>query len=1232
MNRVRWSVFLLGIVALSCCLFGAQEHYPRVWENDSWLESSPYAECFFGRLFVGDSEMADDALEALLNQSIPTFQDRLEEIDLRGLLNNCEEPDSNLLNAIKYREYAGDVVLDLEEVVSGLVLKQAVDIWTYPEEWALCVNYSLAALEERGANLNSINEEYAAERQKFMDGGACGEGYVGAGTEYCGMGEIDVVCDYTNMTEDIPRFDWYYDCVTKHDIAIGNMSDNLWEIRKAYIDMELLCDQTIVEITARQGAAEGVMAELGSEELDHIYKSAEGNAGTGALGLGNEYSRLVGIMEVADDAALSAGFGHTHKGETGWMEKCLMDGGTAIGAYIEILDSTIIEDAEEIVNSRAKEAHLALVDAIVAEDKLGVAGISVLETAKEECEEGDDVDSPLGERFDAYSKCILHAQLAMESAEEGEDVINAQRETDLSQIEDIIGRAKKDGIDVLNEERMLSALSATNEPDYLGIIEGIREGILAKAEYKYPKLEEERMELLSWISMKEESFGYLGTWLEKEECYTHDELDYMCALGNLMDIQESYEEIRADIEANKDVFVGERMLIEYSQQIGVVELDAKSEVYLYVEASNPLPFSAEGVVLDITTDFDFRKVDILEGSGNVSVVLGNRDGIEIHLSEIGAKETQMIVFRREEIVCRITDYEETAYGDDEGGATVLQEAEAYCNYPVEGLILGEPFGIEGKATLDGIRADVDSLGKISKTVGEGKHEIVVESYDYGAYNVDREVSFVSSLGTETSVELFFVFHPQRDLEYITFSSKEGGKDLSGLEVFGYTGERIENKKIIGNSTIFFKVKGLMEGREAKVRVSYGISDLESFVNEVIQEYDQENLTASEEDLLEDAKSSTFTGDYPEAYASLEELRGLLEKREKEHTKALEKDSEIREKISARISILESALSLAEKFGVDNGYITEMEARLGELRESLETEVPEDALVGPLEGIDLGWEKKEVTKVSKELLSLENGLKSRWIELGARDLEMEEIIEDIESKNSQFSGTLDFEDAIGAFHLIDLGEQRLRELEGEHEAEMEKKRGELEGYVTQAYEILSGYEKEYGAADGTHLESLFPMSPDGIKKELKEISSSGDFEGGVEKTVDIISSMEGISVLLEEEGQRLEEEVLTLYAGSKNEMVKEDSEIVLASLEKARAYRNEGEYVLAIQSLETGLAKLENLEKGENGILVLAVTGLLILGVIGLYLANDKLPKGILPNKLIGGDKTARKYRKLKRER
>ncbi|MBN2122430.1 hypothetical protein JW721_05260 [Candidatus Micrarchaeota archaeon] len=1106
-----------------------------------------------------------------------------------------------------------------------------LDVWTYPGEWTLCVNYSLLALEERGTTLNSINDEYGAERQKFIDGGACGAGYAGAGTEYCGMGEVDVMCDYSNMTEDIPRFDWYYDCILRHNAAIGIMADKLVEIEDAYTDVELLCDQTVVEITARRGAAEGAMAELESEELDHIYKSAEESASATALGLGNEYARLVEIMELADDAALSAGFGHTHKGETNWMEKCLMDGGTAIGAYNEILDSTVLEEAEEIVNSRGKEAHLALVDAAVVEDNLGDAGRSVLETAKKECEEGDDVDSPLGERFGSYSKCLLHAQLAIESAEGGEDIITAQRETDLGLVEGILDRAKKDGIDVLNEERMLSALSATNDPDYMGIVEGIREGVLAKAEYKYPNLEAQRSELLSWISMKEGSFGYLETWFEKEECYTRGELDYMCALGSLLDIQDSYEEIRADIEANKDVFVGERMLVGYSQQIGIVELDEKSEVYLYVEASNPLPFSAEGVVLDITTDFDFRKVDILEGSENVSVVLGNRGGIEIHLSEIGAKETQLIVFKREEIVCRIVEYEETAYGDAYGGAAVLQEAEAYCNCPVEGLVLGEPFEAGGKVALNGIEVEVNSLGGMDKSMGEGKHEIAVESYDYGAYNVDREVAFVSSLGTETAVELFFIFHPQRDLEYITFSSNEAAKDLEDLEIFGYTGERIEDKKVIGNSTIFFKVKNLVGGRDAKVRVSYEISDIEGFVKEAIQEYSQEDLTASEESLLEDARSSTFIGDYPEAYSSLEELRGLLEKRGKEHTNALEKDAEIREKISSRITELESALSFAEGLGVDNGYVTEIEARLGELHDSLETEVPEGATVGPLEAVDLGWEKKELTKISKELLSLENKLKSRWLELGAHDLEMEEIIEDVESKNSQFAGTLDFEDAMEAFYLIEMGEGRLWELEKEHEAAMEGKRLELGEYVNQAYGLLIGYEEEYSAADGTHLESLFPRSPSELKKELKEISSSDDFEEGILQTTEIISSMEKLDTVLEEEGKRLEEEVLALYANIKEELPEADSESVLRSLEAARAYRSEGEYVLAIKSLETGISKLENFEKEESGILVLAITGLLILGVIGLYLANDKLPEGILPQKFIGGKKEGKKYRKLKRE-
>jgi hypothetical protein len=1226
MDTIRWSVWAAIFLILSCSSFAAMDHYPRIWENETWIEENPNTGYFWILLMgnMGEQEEWED----FLNRDIPTFQDGLEEMRLGELREGRGYGDPLLEEAFIYGGWASEISR------GGLIAnpKQSWDMWSYPGNWMNCINYSLGYLEGLGTQLNGKRNEFKSEQAKFYLGGACDSDYVGYGQEYCTPVAPDASCDYSGMFEWIPEFDWYYGCVQEHYDAIDQTDAMIAEINWSYHAVELLCEETAGEAATKKEAVITRMGEFGDAELDHIYKSASGEGGSEAEGLGRAYEELVEMQEMADDAQVSAAFGQKNAGKNQWMKKCIMDGAVAIAAYDAILDSDILEEAEAIVEERGEGAHLALSEAEAMKDQMGILAKGELELARTACKNGDAVDTALGIRFEEYSKCILYSQIAMESASGGEDVVAAYRGKDVERVQDLINRAKIDGIDVFNEERLLAGVNAINDPGYLEVLENIEESVLAKAEAKYGYLPKKREELKWWVSLSENVISNLDTWFEHEACYGADgELDYLCALGSLKEMSKAYWDIENEILQNKDAVVQGALYVEYGERVGVVQVDEAGEAYLYVDISNPLPFSGEDVVVEISTDLDFRKIDIVEGSEDVTVVMDKGSkGIELHISEIGALEGKEIVFKKEEIICRTKAYEETAYGDTTGGASVLQEMKINCAYPVEGLILAD--GIEeGKISLNGMEIGKNSLGRIDRELPAGTHEITVESYDYGAYNVDREVSFVSTVGLDTNVELFFIFHPNRDLEYVTFSSVEEGKDLDSLSIFGYTGERIQDKKIIGGNTIFFKVNGLIEGRDARVRVSYEISSLEEFVDNAILEYSYgQDLTDSEGGLLEEAKMAAFEGQYEEAYKTLEKLRGLVEKREKQHMGAIEKHEKIKEKIQERISTLEEALAIADGLGLENSYVNEMEARLEELRDALETEVADDALVGPLESFDLGWEKKELTKISKELLSQETDLKEEWVDLGTESAEMEGIVSDIESKNSEFGGSLDFGDAMGAFSLLEEGRGVLEQVNEENEISDAAQKEELDGKIEDAYGVWEGYNREYAIADGTHLESFFPKTPKEISKELEELSETEEYSSGVEDADGLVEEMEETLELLREEGIRLEESVVSLYSASEDGMGEGDSEFVLREIEDARAYRASGDYALSIQSLERAMDRIENFEGEDNGILVLAITGLLILGVIGLYLARDNIPKDILPQ-IAGKKKPKREYRTLKRE-
>ncbi len=1217
---------LVGLVSIS---YAASEHYSRPWENTTWIGENQYAEDFFGIDVIYTEEALTEEQkflrEVIFNDTLPSLQESLEEIRITQVNHEILDAgleDTAVAAAVTYKKNADDLASSMwyDHIGFGIVR-----IISYNDYWKATAGHSLLALEGYASTVNQKRSEFEQWREKLDYAGICDDDYIGGSIQYCEMPLEDVECDYSEIWEDIPGFTWYYGCMHEHWDAIAALGVKVHGIEISYNETVDLCEDGWVEAGERKGLAEKKVLEMQTEELDKIYLSSYGEGNSGALGVKGTYEEILGIIKVADASYLEAK--NANDGDNKWLKDCILGSGNAIAGYELIIQSAIVEEAEIVVEEYRGDAWETLEEANDLENEMGELGKSRLGTARNACEGGDSATT-LGKRFENYGKCIKYSNMAMEAVEEGEGVIEAYLDAEIVWLEGFLVKAEIDGIDTHSERAQKSVLDATRPANYAEIIENIEESILAKAEHKYGDLTEKRAELKSYISLGGEQFAHATTWFTPETmevCYSGDNLDYSCALGHLRKMQEEYADIEEKLWEQKDVLVKSSLIVDEQHSWAIPTLDEPSEVYLYVDITNPTKFSAEDVVVEISTDFEFRKIDLVYGADEVRMVTPSTDKIEIYLMEILPGATVHLEFAKEEIVCRTKKYEETAFGDSEGGATVAQTLTVDCEYAVGGLVLGEEFNAD-EITVNGLEIG-GTDGRIPMALAKGIHIVEIDSYDYDAYDVEREVSFMSTIGQITKVELFFNFEPNRDLDYIAYSSVEEGKDLDKLKVFGYTGEKITDKKPMGESTVFFKVHDLIEGKETKVRVAYEISDLEDYMNQQILYYTGLNLTAEEEAILSQAKNHLLLDEDIGAYQKLEELRSVVEKREKTQSKVLEKHEKLKEKLEVKVAALEKAVSLADGFGLDNSFVREIRSRLEELKNALEMEVEPGALIGPLESFDLGWEKREITKISKELLKLEKGVKEGWAELGIEDKGVETAVEEIEQKNSKFSGSLDFEDAMEAFYALSVAENALDQL-NENEATSDAANNSmLESRIDDAYDLLGTYTREYEEADETHLEGLFPFKPSEASKVLKEASGTVDYLAAIEDVEMLIEDMQDTLDLLEDEEKRTEENVESLYYEVKDDMGETDAAFVEAAIQNAKMYAEKGEYTRAIKSLEDGIRRLQTFEKKQDGLLVLALTGLLVLGIIALYLLRDHIPKDLLP-KIHEKEK---KYKRLKRE-
>ena len=1224
--RILALFVLIGMVGLS---YAALENYPRPWDNSTYLSGSSDFSAFWGLLEMSYdySSLDEDELDELENVLgvLPDFQASLEQFQLERL--KQESGDENFTEAIYWKNTAEEMRWEISASHSydpTAVVMLAVDITLYPSAWGACVDSSFLSLEGYGKEVNTQRKLFEFWRGKIEYGGACDEEYVGRNIEYCELVLEDVECNYSGVWNSVPDFGWYPGCVEEHWNTSASLAEKVLEIETAYNDTVDSCEDAKAIASTKQNAAQSKFEEIESQKLEKIYPSGSGEVSSGAIGILGCYQEIQDKMAQGDQAlalAKNADIG----ADVGWIKDCTMGTSNAIAAYDEVIQSNILIETEEVVRASREDAWGSVNQLEEKRDQLNELGEERLGSAISFCKKGDS-SVILGERFEDYQECIRYVKLAEGNLGEAKDPIaEAQLTASLAWLEDFFAKADADGVDTYVAKLQYAILKENGIYD-AGLIENIKKTVLNDAENLYGDLPGKRRFLKNTVAMGGAEFAYLNSWFDVgEECYSGDELDYSCALGRLREMEESYSDIEEDIEGKKSVLGQNSVVVSDWLTWEIPTLDEKSEIYLYVEVANPTNFDSENIEVEIPTDLSFRKIDLVSGEEHVRMVNPQKNKIEIYLTDINASETIHLIFKKEEIVCQTQDYEVSALGDSEGGATVTETLDIDCKYAVGGLVLGEMWDAQ-EITVDGLGLEVGDTG-VDRELSKGKHTLIIQRYDYDAYEVEREVSFVSTIGQTTKTELFFNFEPNMDLDYIAYSSIEEGKDLNDLDVFGYTGEKISDKKIMGESTIFFKVYKLVEGKEAKVRVTYEISDLEDYVSQELLHYSSLNLTAQENSILNEAKNYLLVDEDVEAYKKIEELRSVVEKRAKTHNSLLSKHEKLKEKIAAKICSLESALALAQELGIGNAYVSEMSARLDELESVVESKVDETALTSPLETVDMGWEKKELTKISKELLSLEQELKERWAETGIEDEELFAAIESVEQKNSRFAGTLDFDDAILAFKEVEDGEGVLEVLEENSALEASANNALLQEKILGAEDLLESYCREYEEADGTHLEGIFLVKPSQITKELTELSKSGDYSKVIEEVEGLNNKMSGTLDTLEENEALLEENVETLYYELKDQMNELDSEFVNAAIQNAKTYAARGQYVQAIKSLEDALLKMESLEESDDGIIILAVTGLLVLGIIGLYLLRDQIPKDILPLR----EKEERPYKKLKRE-
>ncbi len=1227
---ILWGVLAFALLSFGFC---AQEEYVRPWEDNGWVATNEHImDLGLWEVWYVLEPTANISRMDALGLMMP-FHESLEESEVEELHSECETPScsskGSLGTAVRYKQWAEEAKGYTEMGVSAPVMGAvpgamvsyesiyAWNLYSYVGNWKGAMGNMLDAVGEEGAQVNANQLVLKELMGKLENTGICSPGYAGPGAGICFETFDDVACNSSGLWDSVPDMGWYPDCMRMHWEASASLQAKYLNASTQWNSAMDQLEVLAVETGVRESEARDWVEELKLQRLDRIYLSAETTDISGVVSIRDDY---YGIMRDYSEASnLMAGGGDSGTRTYGWYKNrydALLE---AAGLFESVAESSeaLMLNAEEVVGEAEGEAKFELA-AVSGEGQVTERGQTFLQMAAAACAYGD-AESLLGTKFEKYMECRMYAGMAGAGMDIG---AQAEYAATLAEAEDAVASAERDGLDVFMEKALLQVVKERKPANSVSILRGITDGLVEKAELAYAELPGERGELWAQIAAGGSGLAFLGTWMEGEECYVGDELDYACALGMLKTIEESYEEIGNEITLRAAEVVGNSLIVEYYETCTAASLHENSFYGLVVKARNPLDLGAENVLFEVPAGAEIGKIDAVDGEEQIRLLVYEDGAATVQLYNISPHETMLLEFSKEYAPCAISGIETISIGDGVGGARTTETVDLRCSIDVDALYVGE--NIE-RAFLDGKSYKIKD-GMLRASIAKGKHELVLEYKTENAYRLVKNTEVISTVGTKTTVSYMIDIIPSIDLDSVPVWVDEREKAPERIEAMSYTGERISNKQDSGDGLLYFEIRSLEEGVPAKVRIRYEFSNISGYIMDRITEANEVDLSGDAQIYFENATESYSIGDYAGALAALEEMETQVEKEAKERAKIISKHEKLYDEILKKAEELGGAVSAAENLGLKNSYVSEMCARAGYLEEMLLEELAPAATVSPLEDVDMGWEGKELTKIQKYLKDGETKLKKEWMATGVDDANLSRAIEVLEEGNAFFSGTMRFEDGISAMDALAKAQVALDAVKVGKMARVEEDQELLSRMIDEAEELADDYEEERNSLPRGHrLVSTFQKSPSWVKERLESLSRSDDVEDAISEVSDLKAEMGSVLGFLKRESERMLDDVEGIYESSWGGIGEKEQNEIWGIIQTGKDYYQKKEYAKAIVAAESALEMIGENEGDGGGLLVLGVTALLVIGVVAFLLLGKSGLGGLGKKK--GGVKRLKKIEK-----
>ncbi len=1092
----------------------------------------------------------------------------------------CQE----ILTGFRSFEFFQFVVTELLKDYGLGPLSSCIDYGVYwKETMSNSVDALILSIKKVDSELKLSTETFA----KTQQAGICEEDYSSAGKEECILASshlfnaqnlystLDTKANEINQKTrvQLPSLNTYQETLT----SIWSSDGILSELNKANsFSLSALSkseDEYYSLLQDFESLRKNVQEKLNELSKHNLQKIKETKTTTEFLD-DTEFLQIYQRFEEAKDSFLHSvelyekGSKHFKRKSDNYLKESLnslQEGHSSILSANYEFDN-LKSAAISIIGSKREDA----MEAIGSMNESGSESSDSAEKARNFFEEGEKSRS-LGDQFEFYTRAIIYASLAKTKRIDSNILILFN--TKKQEVEDLLKRSKMDGVNVNYEETLFSFINSREKIEDLELLNNMENSIYESAELMYGTLVAQRNELLVQIQLGKDETADLASHIHKYDTYFFsDSLNYPKAIGNLKAIQSDFFDTDLELQKSKKKIVSSGLTSETSFFVDAVELDVPTDIQLEIFLKNNYGYSAEDVAvhLDLPTDIVFFRTDILNGSENIGSFLQSGRKLNLGLKSVPSFYRDLIILQKPVILAYTTKYSKEVIGHGDATATSLE-------------VINFELDIDSSLNLVG---KVDGLDYKKQNLKKGQHKLEREQTLFDVFSINYTNYITSNIGLNSVLYYDLVLSPNVDMDSATiYISRDPNEKIKSMKVSSITGEKVKEKKDLGNGIYSVVLENLVNGREAILRVQLEIDNSSSYISDQLSLLQNQELDADLLTQLNNAEHRYNNGDIDSSLKEIQKIKNELEKRKLDEISYKRELNKTIEDAVVKISLYEKIIQDAKNQNISDPSID----FILEKKLELETIITNGSLE-QLKSFDYSWEKREISQIKKQSLDEYNKLKKLYLILHSEEDHLFSIFEDVYNRLAISNDLSDLISLLSALQELRIFVNQESKLFNDGQSQLER---ELTNLKEATKNIFYLYKKESEEAKGTQFESLFVVGVNEIEGLLKSKSLNIDTLHELNKSSE---QMKEVLDILKSKAKRNTLDIQNL-AGDK----------FSDDIFKMNQYYENGDFIKSLKQADLLLSKLSKDKPDDTSLLILSITAILI--IIGIvYSLLSKKPK------------------------